>query len=95
MANRKLTIDRKSATDWLACVGHQVKLSVEMENGIGNMHAHLEGERVFISGAVVQKVTIGTEECVVEIDMNALRDENDVSRAVDDVIEDAENSDGK
>ena len=90
MANRKLVIDRKSATDWLACVGHQVKLSVEVENGTGNMHAHVEGDRTYVAGAVVQKVTVGTEECIVEIEMDALRDVDDVSQNVDDAIEDAE-----
>ena len=42
---RKLSIDRKSATDWLACVGQTVHMTVKMENGVGNMYAHVEGEQ--------------------------------------------------
>ena len=95
MANpvRKLSIDRKSATDWLACVGQTVQITVEMENGVGNMYAHVEGDQTFTGGALVKKVTIGEDACSVDLEMDALRNENDVSRPVDDVIEDAENDD--
>ena len=94
MANpvRKLSIDRKSATDWLACVGQTVQISVEMDNGVGNMYAHVEGDRTFVGNALVKKVTIGEDTCAVDLEMEALRDQNDTSPA-DEVTDDEGNDD--
>ena len=73
MRTRKLSISRAGAQDWMSCLGNIVEVTIVIRSGTGNLFGIVEGDQRYSAEAVVEAVRVGSEDCILELNMDPLR----------------------